>query len=228
MLRLYVAAYLVSAPASVMAGVAKAAQAGRRYGAASWPVGEILPKRARCGPAMTAGSVPGASDDSPLRWGRWWCAARRRGSARSGRRCRRVRYSRSGCCCASSSGLVWWNSATAALARRVTAVRPTRDRVLDTAPGHRVVLLVVCVIRHGTDPSATRWTSITTSPRPTIRCTSPERAAWSDSSARRVVVSGPVVTLHSSNCARSVLPAWPRKVISYVSRATGLCLTIGG
>lgn len=202
MLRLYVAAYLVSAPASVMAGLVKAAQAGRRYGAASWPVGEILPKRARCGPAMTAESVPGASDDSPLRWGRWLCAARRRGSARSGRRCRRVRYSRSGCCRASSSGLVWWNSATAALAR--------------------------CVIRHGTDPSATRWTSITTSPRPTIRCTSPERAAWSDSSARRVVVSGPVVTLHSSNCARSVLPAWPRKVMSYVSRATGLCLTIGG
>jgi hypothetical protein len=29
------------------------------------------------------------------------------------------------------------------------------------------------------------------------------------------------VTSHSSNCARSVLPAWPRKVISYVSRATG-------
>lgn len=59
MLRLYVAAYLVSAPASVMAGLVKAAQAGRRYGAASWPVGEILPKRARCGPGMTAGSVRG-------------------------------------------------------------------------------------------------------------------------------------------------------------------------
>jgi hypothetical protein len=36
------------------------------------------------------------------------------------------------------------------------------------------------------------------------------------------------VTSHSSNCARSVLPAWPRKVISYVSPATGLCLAIGG
>jgi len=29
-----------------------------------------------------------------------------------------------------------------------------------------------------------------------------------------VVVSGPVVTLQSSNCTRSVLPAWPLKVIS--------------
>ncbi len=78
------------------------------------------------------------------------------------------------------------------------------------------------VIGHGPDPGVTRCTSVTTSPSPTIRCTSPERAAWSGSSARRVVVSGPVVTLQSSNCARSVLPAWPLKVTSYVCGRTGI------
>jgi hypothetical protein len=35
-------------------------------------------------------------------------------------------------------------------------------------------------------------------------------------------VSGPMVTLQSSNCARSVLPAWPLKVISYVCGRTGI------
>ena len=33
-------------------------------------------------------------------------------------------------------------------------------------------------------------------------------------------MSGPVVTLQSSNCARSVLSAWPVKVISYVCGRT--------
>src|SRR5262249_43864054 len=50
----------------------------------------------------------------------------------------------------------------------------------------------------------------------------PERAAWSGRSARRVVVSRPVVTWQSSNCARSVLSAWPLKVISYVCGPTGI------
>jgi hypothetical protein len=83
------------------------------------------------------------------------------------------------------------------------------------------------VLGHGPDTGVTRCTSMMTSPRPTIRCTSPERAAWSGSSARRIVVSGPVVTLHSSNCARSVLPAWPLKVISYVCGRTGIRLGVG-
>ncbi len=54
---------------------------------------------------------------------------------------------------------------------------------------------------------ATRCMSITLSPRPVIRSTSPVRAAWSGSSARRVVVPGPTVTSQSSNSARSVEPA---------------------
>ena len=44
----------------------------------------------------------------------------------------------------------------------------------------------------------------------------------SGSSAWRVVVSGPVVTSQSSNCAHSVLPAWPKMVISYVRDRTGI------
>ena len=67
---------------------------------------------------------------------------------------------------------------------------------------------------HGADGGVRSSTRLISSPSPAIRCTSPERAAWSGSSARRVVVSGPVVTLQSSNCARSVLSAWPVKVIS--------------
>jgi hypothetical protein len=58
-------------------------------------------------------------------------------------------------------------------------------------------------------------------PSPTIRSTSSGRAAWSGSSARRVVVSRVVVTWQSSNCARSVLPAGPLKVTSYVCDRTG-------
>jgi len=54
---------------------------------------------------------------------------------------------------------------------------------------------------------ATRCMSITLSPRPVIRSTSPDRAAWSGSSARRVVVPGPTMTSQSSNSARSVEPA---------------------
>jgi biotin operon repressor len=69
-------------------------------------------------------------------------------------------------------------------------------------------------VGHGTAGCATRCTSMISSPRPTIRPISPERAAGSGNSARRVVVSGLVVTSQSSNCARSVLPAWPLKVIS--------------
>jgi hypothetical protein len=67
----------------------------------------------------------------------------------------------------------------------------------------------------------TRCTLMISRPRPTIRSTSSGRAAWSGSSARRVVVSGVVVTWQSSNCARSVLPAGPLKVISYVCDRTG-------
>jgi hypothetical protein len=63
---------------------------------------------------------------------------------------------------------------------------------------------------------------MTSRPRPTIRSTSPGRAAWSGNSARSVVVSGRVVTWQSSNCARSVLPAWPLKVISYIGDRTGI------
>ena len=59
------------------------------------------------------------------------------------------------------------------------------------------------------------------SPRPTIRSTSPQRAAGSGKSARRVVVSGVVVTSQSSNCARSVRPAWPLKVTSGYGGRTG-------
>ena len=68
---------------------------------------------------------------------------------------------------------------------------------------------------HGTAGGDTSSTWVTSSPRPAMRCMSPERAATSGSSARRVVVSGPAVTLQSSNCAHSVLSAWPIKVISY-------------
>ena len=77
-------------------------------------------------------------------------------------------------------------------------------------------------VGHGADGCVTRCTSIISRPRPTIRSTSPGRAAWSGNSARRVVVSGRVVTWQSSNCARSVLPAWPLKVISYVGDRTGI------
>ena len=77
-------------------------------------------------------------------------------------------------------------------------------------------------VGHGADGCVTRCTSIISRPRPTIRSTSPGRAAWSGNSARRVVVSGHVVTWQSSNCARSVLPAWPLKVISYVGDRTGI------
>ena len=83
------------------------------------------------------------------------------------------------------------------------------------------VTLRVREIGHGADGRVTRCTSMISSPRPTIRSTSPGRAAWSGSSARRVVVSGLVVTWQSSNCARSVRPAWPVKVISYVCDRTG-------
>ena len=57
---------------------------------------------------------------------------------------------------------------------------------------------------------------MTSSPRPVIRMTSPLRAAWSGSSARRVVLPGSTMTSQSSNSARKVLPACPAKVISYV------------
>ena len=76
-------------------------------------------------------------------------------------------------------------------------------------------------IGRGADGCVTRCTLMISRPRPTIRSTSSGRAAWSGSSARRVVVSGVVVTWQSSNCARSVLPAWPLKVISYVCDRTG-------
>src|SRR5215831_17656729 len=75
-------------------------------------------------------------------------------------------------------------------------------------------------IGHGADGYVTRCTSMISRPRPTIRSTSPGRAAWSGNSARRVVASGLVVTWQSSNCARSLLPAWPLKVISYVCDRT--------
>src|SRR5580704_997849 len=75
------------------------------------------------------------------------------------------------------------------------------------------------------DPgSATRLTSITSSPRLLIRSISPDRAPRSGSSVRRVVVPGPIVTSQSSNSARSVVPARPRNVISYVCDCTGLLL----
>ena len=71
---------------------------------------------------------------------------------------------------------------------------------------------------------ATRLTSITSSPRLLIRSISPARAPRSGSSARRVVVPGPMVTSQSSNSVRSVVPACPRNVISYVCPCTGLYL----
>ena len=77
-------------------------------------------------------------------------------------------------------------------------------------------------VGHGAGGCVTRCTSMISRPRPTIRSTSPGRAAWSGNSARRVVVSGHVVTWQSSNCARSVLPAWPLKVISYIGDRTGI------
>ena len=46
------------------------------------------------------------------------------------------------------------------------------------------------------------------------------RAAWSGSSARRVVLSGLRVIWQSSNSARTVVPAWPVKAISYVRDRT--------
>jgi hypothetical protein len=81
---------------------------------------------------------------------------------------------------------------------------------------------LAALIDHGADGCVTRCTSMISSPRPTIRSTSPGSAAGSGISARRVVVSGLVVTVQSSNCACSVLPAWPLKVISYVRDRTGI------
>ena len=81
------------------------------------------------------------------------------------------------------------------------------------APGLREV-------SHGAGGGGTRRRYTTSSRRPVIRCTSPERAAGSGSSARRVVLPGPMVTSQSSNCARSTGPAWPVKVISYVRGRT--------
>src|SRR5215475_5399315 len=65
-------------------------------------------------------------------------------------------------------------------------------------------------------------TSITSSPRLLIRSISPDRAPRSGSSVRSVVVPGPMVTSQSSNSDRSVSPACPRNVISYVCDRTGL------
>lgn len=73
---------------------------------------------------------------------------------------------------------------------------------------------------YGADGGATRRRFTTSSRRPVIRCTSPERAAGSGSSVRRVVVPGPMVTSQSSNSARRTGPAWPVKVISYVRGCT--------
>ena len=75
-------------------------------------------------------------------------------------------------------------------------------------------------VSYGPGDSATRRRFTTSSRRPVIRCTSPERAAGSGSRARRVVVPGPMVTSQSSNSARRTGPAWPVKVISYVLGCT--------
>jgi hypothetical protein len=106
---------------------------------------------------------------------------------------------------------------------RVLNRPPSTDWLFEMA-WHQVALgsLHVNEGGHGAGGCVTRCTSIISRPRPTIRSTSPGRAAWSGNSARRVVVSGRVVTWQSSNCARSVLPAWPLKVISYVGGRTGI------
>jgi hypothetical protein len=71
---------------------------------------------------------------------------------------------------------------------------------------------------------AIRLTSMTSSPRLLIRSISPDKAPRSSSSARRVVVPGPMVTSQSSNSVRTTVPACPRNVISYVCACTGLDL----
>ena len=67
---------------------------------------------------------------------------------------------------------------------------------------------------------------MTSSPRLLIRSISPDKAPRSGSSARRVVVPGPIVTSQSSNSARSVVPACPKKVISNVWDCTGYRLPV--
>ena len=81
--------------------------------------------------------------------------------------------------------------------------------------------LQVREVGHGAGSCVTRFTLMISRPRPTIRSTSPARAAWSGNSARRVVVSGRVVTWQSSTCARSVLLAWAESD-SYVGDRLGL------
>ena len=93
-----------------------------------------------------------------------------------------------------------------------------------SAPANRARFITPqWVTRAGHRPGggATRLTSMTSSPKPLIRSISPDRAPRSGSSVRRVVVPGPMVTSQSSNSARSVLLARPRKVISYVCACTG-------
>jgi hypothetical protein len=60
---------------------------------------------------------------------------------------------------------------------------------------------------HWSGGGATRCKWITSSPKPVIRCTSPERAPLSGNSARRVVVPLPTVTSQSSNSELSAVPA---------------------
>jgi len=70
--------------------------------------------------------------------------------------------------------------------------RPPSTVWLLSWPRSEWVLVLMREIGHGPDGGVSRRTSMTTSPRPAIRCM---RAAWSGSSARRAVVSGPVVDL---------------------------------
>src|SRR6266516_4871664 len=84
----------------------------------------------------------------------------------------------------------------------------------------------VCEKGHCSGGGAIRCMWTTSSPRPVIRSTSPERAAWSGSSARRVVVASPTVTWQSSFLARSAEPAWRMEVISYVCVCIGSGLAV--
>jgi hypothetical protein len=94
----------------------------------------------------------------------------------------------------------------------------TRSRVISAMPDEARVITSRRVTGAGYRPAggATRLTSMTSSPRLLIRSIRPDRAPRSGSSARRVVVPGPMVTSQSSNSALSVVPACPRNVISYV------------
>jgi hypothetical protein len=100
--------------------------------------------------------------------------------------------------------------------------RPSPARIAASAIPAELASHGRCIqeISHGAGGCVTSCKSMISRPRPTIRSISPGRAAWSGKSARSVVASGLVMTWQSSNCARSVRPARPLKVISNVCDRT--------